>query len=239
MGLGVLRVQTDHFAPVAGGLGVLFRRPESASPVEVGVRVLGIEPNRGAIVGERLVVILPGLEDVGPAEVSARPLGIEANGFAIVGDRLVIILQALVGNTPVQIGQRVGRVEAHGFGEIADRLVGLAQAVVDNAPVAEPGGLLRVGRHAPNNQAAQSERSVVRFVDLGRGAKRVVVVPERLVQLAFFLPGAAAVGVSKRVAGVNAKPVGEMGNRVLEQDGAVLGKPALGAGLADAQPGTR
>ena len=64
MGLGVLRVEADHLAPVGGGLGVLSPRPVGGRAVEIGVGVPGIEAKDGAVVGKGKVVIAPGLEDI-------------------------------------------------------------------------------------------------------------------------------------------------------------------------------
>ena len=157
-----------------------------ATAIEEGRGVLGIEPDRRAVVGDRPVVVTLVAVGVASLEENRGVPGIEPDRLAVISDRAIVVALFVVGGTSIAEGKSIFGIEPDRCTEVGDGAVlvalvepGDASAVEDIAvPLTEPDRFVVVGEGAVGTAlVAISETPVVE--GLGEGG----IEPDRLVEV--------------------------------------------------------
>src|SRR5262249_48419921 len=118
---------------------------------QIGINVVGIEPDCLVIVGHRLVVVVLLSENIAAAHEEVGLFRIKSDRVIAVPYRLVVFALGVVGKTAIVEGNGIVGLQLDGFIVVLDRLVVSAQAEKNVSPVVECSGILGI----------ESERLVV------------------------------------------------------------------------------
>ena len=179
-----------------------------------GGEVLGFEPRRPLIIGDRAVVLLVAGIGLRPQHVILRRRR-KPHGAVEVADGVRIVLQPQIDLPAPAIGGDVIAVEADGFGEIRQRLAGHAEIAADPAAV-----------HISRGR-------------IGIELDGVVVVGQRVAVIAARVIGIAAVLIGRREIGSVFDGAVEVGDGVRNVAAVEIGEAAHRIGDAErlaAQP---
>src|SRR6202043_1456749 len=102
-GSGCLFPDSNRFREVSNGFVVLLQVVIGIAAFDVGLHVVGFQPDGGSKISDRFVILLQGIVEVASTPVSVDVVRFESNDFGQRRQRFVVLLHVIVGLIAIHI----------------------------------------------------------------------------------------------------------------------------------------